>query len=978
MPEQWLYWDETCQETCDFPLWPETQGTNLVRDFCWYPCQPTQYLYWNGTCSSACPEPLANTTHNGEWFCEYPCLPTQYLYWNGSCVDSCLSPLAPVTEGNPPRQFCYYLCPVDEFLYWDGSCQTSCDFPLVSHVEGSPERQFCWYLCNTNDYLYWNGTCSSQCDPPLVQSTSNDRNYCNYPCKSDQYLAWNGPCLTSCPKPWSVRTEGDPIKKNFCDYPCATSEYLYADGSCKTSCPYPYQSRTEAGDKYCDKNDADFFKKAFLLAPTEAGATSLVCLVKIMHYIRYLDIEMPSRLEGLVQSQPRNILTLQYGATMPSEMTDEFGEYSLIPVFQKPGTHSSFFVNYFQTFTSIAIALFAGFCLQFLEKLSMKQGYKTWQAIFEVLRVIFKWNFCLILLAFNIDFIILYSFLEFDTARRSLGSGLPNFSLATDIFMILTSVIFLIGLIYLVRKVTKTRARVAPEPQPNVALTQDTENYLIVTGRWQGFRILYTGFKETSDTARYFYLIYTIRIGLPMLLACCLYQFPMISTTFQVYINFVILVLILIVRPLKKKINFIQLILFETLALMMNFCIFLLTAIDTYNYDAQTSRVSLGDAVIIGNSLTNLLSLIFLALKLSLELKILIPLLPKMTKHEKYASFAKLFLIFVQQGAMGFESIFDELTPTGSTKNPRADQSAMLTTETGLESSPRIKKRGAAFPTLSTEGDNTFDEYATSTRRLKDMTPGTNRIFNDNTSRIGLKDNISQLGGRESSVATEEVSYLGTQGGASPILRRGNQKFSSAAGGAGSNFKGNSKIFTPQKSFEPLFYQNNQGSPGNKSISNVKKEPENNYNISGHQNGGQEGQDQGINASSLHPYSASSAFSLDISDSTPQSRQPGFGNRRLDRTGTNLLASGISKIYEEEKGASEVDDQLDGRARRWNYTYNTQVSQNLDRDYSFPVEEDIHSKMQRKAMWHYWKAKGKERKPEKSVFEYSDVTITKK
>jgi len=555
--------------------------------------------------------------------------------------------------------------------------------------------------------------------------------------------------------------------------------------------------------------------------------------------------------------------------------------------------------------------------------------------------------------------------------------------------MILTGVIFLIGLIWFIRKIYKISTKVAPESGNNT--TQETDTYLIVTGKWQGFRILYTGFKETSKISRYFYLIYTIRIGLPIVLACGLYHFPMINTTLQVMISVYFLVFILIVRPIKKKINMIQLILFETLAFMMNFCIFILTAINTYNYDAQDSRVRLGDAVVVGNSLTNLLSLIFLALKLSLELKVLIPLLPKMTKHEKYASFAKLVLIWVQQGAMGFESIFDELIPTGSTRSPNTHQITTVSTETGLQNSLRIKKRGTAFPILSTEGDlqtqgdNTFDDYARTTRRLKDMTPGTNRVFNDNASsiQISLKDNISQLGGsgRGASANTEDTSCVGTQGDTSPTIRRANKHLSFADGaGHGSNQRGNSKIFTPQKNFEPLFVPN-KSSPGNNSKfrSNIKKEPYYNYNnTSGNNNAGQGGgASQGMNNTSIHPYSASSAFSLDISDNSPQMHQPGYGNRRLDRTGTNLLASGTSKIYEEERDASDVDEQLDRKAARWNYSYNTAVSQNLERDYNLPPEEEIHSKMQRKGTWQYWKSKGREKKPEKSVFEYSDVTITK-
>ena len=118
-----LDYDNACKTQCTSPYQPI--GTLFIK--CLMPCNSDQYLYWNNTCRDSCNFPL-QTDSNGEE-CIYPCNKAyaEFLYWNGLCSTIC-----PYIQRNENGYgFCdryaagYYLYP-DENL-----CKPDCNYPYT-------------------------------------------------------------------------------------------------------------------------------------------------------------------------------------------------------------------------------------------------------------------------------------------------------------------------------------------------------------------------------------------------------------------------------------------------------------------------------------------------------------------------------------------------------------------------------------------------------------------------------------------------------------------------------------------------------------------------------------------------------------------------------------------------------------------------------------------------------------------------------
>ena len=76
-----------------------------------------------------------------------------------------------------------------------------------------------------------------------------------------------------------------------------------------------------------------------------------------MEHMRYLDIKMPRRLNKLIMSKGRNILSFNYGWKMSEEMQSYFIDRDLPEVFERHGLASSFLVNFWKDFTMLSAIL---------------------------------------------------------------------------------------------------------------------------------------------------------------------------------------------------------------------------------------------------------------------------------------------------------------------------------------------------------------------------------------------------------------------------------------------------------------------------------------------------------------------------------------------------------------------------------------------------------------------------------------------
>ena len=239
-PNSYLYWNGTCQSTCNSPLIITSEGQYYSCDL---PCPSSEFYYQNSTCLLSCPSPFVLIIYDGVNYCNFPCTSSSYYYPNGTCASSCNSPLISTSSG--VEKYCNSPCLTSQFFYQNSSCKPSCNSPFVQSYDGT--LNYCKSPCSNSLVLYWNSSCLSTC-PTSFQTTLYNYQYCNFHCDISQYQYWDGSCLNTCNRPYVQSSNTDSYK--FCNLPCNQNEYLYENGSCFPKCDYLIETTNNV--TYCN------------------------------------------------------------------------------------------------------------------------------------------------------------------------------------------------------------------------------------------------------------------------------------------------------------------------------------------------------------------------------------------------------------------------------------------------------------------------------------------------------------------------------------------------------------------------------------------------------------------------------------------------------------------------------------------------------------------------------------------------------
>jgi len=693
LPTEYLYWDGTCSSSCRTLLNVRTQSTIKPRQFCEYLGATTSYLYWNGTYLSSCNFPLTTVVFKQRNFCTYPCASTEILFWNGTCLPlaNCASPF--LIRNEPGAKFCDFpACPTtNHFYYWDGSCATSCPDPLTQVVVGGTyPRYICSFGCATGEYLYWNRSCLSTCGSGNHFTTSpmKGRLLCHFPCNQVQYLYYDGTCKENCLIPLRPRYEAE---NNYCDYPCLTSEYLYWNGSCLSSCDSPlrithgslseqyctrpcddpleyYYVETGLCQEECDESSRlqtnDYlvclppnaiipptgFMDLLLTASAKPGEVSFLSINKLSGYIRFMDIQAPPRLSQFMYSKGRTVITWNVGIKMPEDLRTDFPQTILPKVFTMNAMASSFTVNFWSGLIMLAVFVLLACAFKALEMSVYKMGHEFVEASCTKLRQLAMFNMCFMLLGYYADDVVLFAYLDISTLSFSKSEATVNLLIA--VFMLVLVIgFFLLGMvvIHLFRSII-TKVHVNESYRPVEAFNR----------KWQSCSIFYREFKGKYILQQAFYLIYVCRMILAMIFTIVCKDHPALQSAIQLTLTCMILGLLFILRPLRRRMNHIQLLCYEVGVFVISFSSLLLSLVKpTGSLKNSEFRTFLGDIVILGNVYLNVAALVFLVIKLSLEIwRIYL----SRGKTNEGGAWVRLLVILFQQGAFGFEELL-ELPP---------------------------------------------------------------------------------------------------------------------------------------------------------------------------------------------------------------------------------------------------------------------------------------------------------------------------
>jgi len=632
-----------CLESCDNPLVTSYSGVNA---YCSAPitCNSPNFINWNSVCGS-CPYPLQQQVIGSVRLCKNPCMAGQYLYWNGSCHASCLSPFTISVQSGV--NYCVVSCS-SGYLYWDGTCSSSCPAPNGGQVIDG--KSFCVYPCESHQFVYPDGSCQDTCQEFFNPVLSKGRQYCNYPCASNEFLGWNGDCLTSCNSPLqsSVESIG-----SFCKSPCSspTDYYYQQTGACKETCST--LSSVDAQNQYliCLTNDLIIMDKSLfsslLVEPNKPDQVTMLAMAKLIYPVRYLDIEMPARLEALVVGRGRSPLNIRLPQTLSDSTIASFPSSSLPGVFAERGLHARFLVNFWPELTTWLVAIVAIIVGKFLQVSFEKLQWERLRMLSERFKVVLGWNLLLMLCATGVDDLILYTALEVQGVTLYTFLGTLSFVICL-LMIVISAVLFFKSLEAIPRFQT---ARIE-------ALENDTPQTLQrIVRKLQNYQVAFKSFSDKGFFNQLFFLVYTARIGVPMIIAACFYGVPVLQAILYLLISIVIFCYVVFMRPIQDKTNLIQLAALEGITLIVNVFVLFLTIFSIERGSSDDTVILLGDFIIIANDLVNVLMVVFLGIKLGQILReIYNARKQSQPKKEKELWFQFPFMA-LQQGCMGFETV---------------------------------------------------------------------------------------------------------------------------------------------------------------------------------------------------------------------------------------------------------------------------------------------------------------------------------
>ena len=682
---EYLYWDGSCETFCRTLLTPRIEGSTRLRYFCDYEGTAGNYLYWNGSYLSTCNFPYQQEVFKSQYFCNNPCNSSTYIYWNGSCISTCSSLLTVRVEAG--LKYCDYPCNATSYLYWNGTCLPTCNYPYSSYTEGSIlTRNYCSFKCLSTQYLYWDGTCQFSCDPPLIPKVTNGIKSCYFPCSSSDFLYYNGSCMHNCPKPYIQTSVGS---LSYCGYPCTYTQYLFYNGSCVDLCPSPLiMSHGKNGEHYCSlpcpalqyynedtgecqstcpessRIQDDLYLRCMpapaldpsdglltlLIASGKDQVPSLLILPKISQYVSYLNTPLPARLERVATTKGRSLLMMDFGIKMPESIKKAFVKRPLPALFERLNIHSSFLVNFFGDLMVLLILGLIGGMFKGMEILVLRIKKPKMAAIFDRLATVFLANFCLVLLIIYTNDILLYTYIDIKTINLNSSGDTVSLFIGV-IFVLLLFATPILG-VYVVLKYQKIRA--------DAIESKDEKNYIAFRKKWRNLQFFYTSSKEDTLPQRLFYIIYLVRIILPAFISVLATSSATAQAAFQMIISLAITGYLIVVRPLKKRINAIQLYFYEGVTLVIHIAALALASVKPTNQlSNHETRTVIGDMIIVGSILINLLIIIVFAIKLVSETIALIKL-HKSNKSYNRSDWSRLLVVFLQQSGYGFEEVSED------------------------------------------------------------------------------------------------------------------------------------------------------------------------------------------------------------------------------------------------------------------------------------------------------------------------------
>jgi len=472
--------------------------------------------------------------------------------------------------------------------------------------------------------LYPDSTCHSSCGLQYTPRSEPEGNYCDAICSKDQYMFWNGVCIDSCNSPMRLLTN---VSGTFCYLPCDNIQYYY----------YPNQKTCKSA---CDNGIPSIANNMYLVCETDDE----IILSKLLHHVRYVDVRFPTKLANISIMRGINILSPRVIRSMFIKVTNWPDRFSLpAEVFEYYSMPSSFLANFGDDLILLGIILTFVIIAFLLEMLFASMNYPGPEKFFNRFRIMIQWNLPIMIIAQNTGDIFFFAILEFRTIDLT-NKAKPYLSLSLAVIMlILVIAIYTLGIL-LAQKYFKIKHE-----------SQMNDNYSDFLNKWEKYQVLFRGYESKNLFTQCFFLIYCFRWTFPMIMASSLYVFPLLQTISFFVITTSMLIYILWVKPIKKRIDWINLVLVEIFVLLIDASFMGLAILDMKEGMSIDARNYFADVIIVCDYCIYFLPLLFLVIKAISIIRIALDYQKKNNFKQEKSTWLQLFFLPLQQGNFGFE-----------------------------------------------------------------------------------------------------------------------------------------------------------------------------------------------------------------------------------------------------------------------------------------------------------------------------------
>ena len=586
-----------CNPACNYPMIATNSVSGKLCNYC-----PTGlFTYWDSTCQSTCSNPYIINTPTGYKECATPCQAAgTFMLQDFNCVALCNSPMVPSTVGQ--AKFCNPPCGPSNFIFSNGSCSTAC--PYIERSDGT--YLYC-DLCPSGEYQYANKTCIPKCDPPYKTSSFDNQNFCQSPCigqTGSYYDISMSSCAASCNPPAYI----------YDNIFCIPNAQPPASGSIPTPTPTPTPTPipvvnppttdTPANDK--TETNSDSKAKSYgdiantggnisniaatisgFVNPSDPSAFSIVALVKMIQYIRYIEVGYSPELLQVLRKQKPDGGLVKFMPSIPLGVKNKFVKKPLPYNFEIYGHHSSFLVNFWQYLMLLAIICACVIVSSIIEFFTRK--YKTVHSICNKITQSLRWNVSIMLFVTLFDGVIVHTALDIITS----GSlTLPEtFSCITYVVVNTLIIVLLIKITVVLKDIRQSkRVRITVEPA-------HSDSPHLPIEKWKAYEVVHTTFKEMSFFQQSFLLIFILRVCFFYIIIAYLFNYPLVQVILITLLSIFMLLYITVFRPLKQFGKLVQNIVQEAVVLVVNVCVLILAILDALGKESERTREIIGQVI---------------------------------------------------------------------------------------------------------------------------------------------------------------------------------------------------------------------------------------------------------------------------------------------------------------------------------------------------------------------------------------------